>query len=69
MTRRQAELAKASAARIAARAAELMVAFPEASVDYCLSVSVLEEQFIYGTSSIENPVGLLGWSPLDGGNP
>jgi len=65
MTRR-AQLAKESAARIASRAAELMVAFPEASVDECLRVSMLEEQFIYGTPG-DDPIGILGRSPLEGG--
>jgi hypothetical protein len=69
MTPRQAELAKASTARVAARAAELMVEFPDMSVNECLAFSLFEEEFIYGCSAIEHPVGLLGWSPLEGGKP
>lgn len=66
MTPRQAQLAKESAARVASRAAELMVEFPDVSVNECLAFSLLEEQFIYGSCAIENPIGFLG-TDVDGG--
>ncbi len=57
--------ARESTARVAARAAELMVAFPEASANECLHVSMMEERFIYGDPSDVAPRGLLGWDPLE----
>ena len=59
-------MGRQSAARIAARAAELMVAFPESSVNECLHVSMLEESLVYGAPGGAIPRGILGRSPLRG---
>jgi hypothetical protein len=61
---RLATLYREAAARIAARAAEFMVTFPEASVNECLMTAAFEEALIHGTPSEFVPVGLIGYSPL-----
>lgn len=51
---------KAATARIGARAAELMVEYPDWSVDQCLATAQAEEWFVYGDpESIDIPKGVL----------
>ena len=50
---------KAALARVATRAAELMIDYPEASVDLCLWMADLEEVLIHGDPDAPTPKGLL----------
>ncbi len=50
---------KAFDARVAARTAELMVTYPEASVDFCLRIASLEERIINGDPDGPTPKGIL----------
>ena len=56
---------RACFARIAARAAELMVEHDEWSVPLCVEMAKVEEVILYGVPTDKPaPVGILGKSPL-----
>lgn len=56
---------RACFARIAARAAEMMVQHDDYSVQQCLDMAKLEEVLLYGVPGDRgDPMGILGKSPL-----
>jgi hypothetical protein len=61
--------ARASAARIASRAADLMVQHEDASVTACIVMATLEESLLYGNlyelKDAAAPRGILGVHPFE----
>ena len=49
----------ASTARVASRAAELMVEYPDVSVTACLEYAIREELLMYGDPDAPEPRGVL----------
>lgn len=63
----RADRIRASLARMAAHASELVVQHPDASVDDCVRAALWAESFIHGDPTAEtNPVGLMNSSSEDG---